>query len=240
MLQNSLSNEYLDKFVMRMLVSLILILFLNNCSSNGQNDRISYLYKKSKEFFPSHLTNHIPEVYDSRSYFITTIKGILSEDTIMKDFAPHRFMLINKYSDEDFKIEYDKIKKVSLKEFSVNDTNQILIGNSLCLAKYNVFEIDGYNEGDKSMNVIKRNMRNKNGVPLPIFRVEEFLDATSTRLSNNFVLLVLDYHSGKVLKAGSCNKVDVEIVPKVWHNGYSRGYAISIIDKIIIYWVIAW
>lgn len=214
--------------------------FLIGSSCNGQFNEMNFLYKKSKEFYPTHLTDHIPELCNSQSFFITTIKGITADDTVMKGFDPHVFMLVNKYSDEDFGVEYGKISKLSLKEFSVNDTNQILIGSNLCLKEYDVVQIGGYNEGEESINIIKRNMRNENNIPLPIFNIEEFVDVTSTRLSKDFVLYVLDYHSGKVLKSGSFIEIDPEVVSRKWSNGYSRGYAISIKEKTIIYWVIAW
>lgn len=220
---------------------MFLTIFPLLCSAcSGQNNQVGFLYNASKSFFPTRLTVHIPEVYHFNSYFITTIRGIEADDTVMKDFAPHKFILINKYSDEDFKKEYGKISRQSLKRISVNDTNQILIGNSLCLKEYDVFQIEGYDEGEESIKVIGRNMRNKDGIPLPIFGIQEFIDITSTRLNRDFSLFIIDYHSGKVLKSGSCNNMDTEIVPKKWHNGYSRGYAISIKDKTIIYWVVAW
>lgn len=217
--------------------STIFLLLFSACS--GKNKQDGFLYNTSKSFFPTRLTDHIPEVYNSRSYFITTIRGVAA-DTVMPDFAPHKFILINKYSGEDFKKEYEKISRQPLIRMSVNDTNQILIGSSLCLKEYDVVQIGGYDEGVESIKVIERNMRNKDGIPLPIFEIEEFIDTTSTRLNKNFVLFILDYHYGKVLKSGSCKKMETDIVPPKSHNGYSRGYAISIKDKTVIYWIVAW
>lgn len=210
------------------------ILFLLFCLMVSCQSKTDKLYFYSIDFFPKGSMSHFPNLNSINDY-ITTLKGAKSIDTITKDFSPHYFMLLRKFTDNEFEEEAEKIRKLSLQKFSTNDSNQIIITQSLCLKEYDVFHLQGFNEGDESKRIIEQNTKNIEGVPLPVFNFSEYNGTTFFRLNSNFEIYLLEAKKHKAER-----KYDIQIVPDKWESGLSRGYAISDIDKCIIYWIVMW
>lgn len=210
------------------------LLFLILWITGSCQSKMDRLYSYSYDFFPKGSMSHFPDINSIYS-INTTLKGTKSIDTSTKDFSPHYFMSLSKLTAQEFKEETEKIRKLSLRKFSVDDSNQILITQSLCLKEYDIIQLQGFNDGIESKRIINQNIKNAEGLPLPLFNLSEFTANTYFRLNNNFVIYLLEAKSYKTDK-----NYDMQIVPDKWESGLSRGYAISDIDKCIIYWIVIW
>lgn len=216
------------------IISLLCIVF--SCQNSQFND----LYKKSIQYYPKHLIEHFPNEIDDNSTYFTSIKFDLEHTDTCHGFQLHDFMLVKQFNADEFNIEFNKILNDSLLVFSSNDTNQVLIGVIIQYDKYKIIHVIGYEEGDESRKILARNMKNSDGLPLPIFNIDNLNGNTSTRLSEDFTIYIIDCMPGKILELGHNSIKNTDILPSKWRNGYSRGYAVSKKRKIVIYWVIAW
>ena len=75
--------------------------------------------------------------------------------------------------------------------------------------------------------------------PVPNFWDSQYItNDTESRLPKDFLIYVLEAHSGKFWNDKYLTKG--KYMPEAWKNGYSKGVAISKKRKVIIYWFIIW
>ena len=219
----------------------ILYILLACCfTASCQNSQFTNEFNKNIEFFPDKLVLHFPSQIEDSCFYISSnfldSAKLESNDGLLV----HEFMLIKQFDKASFKQEMSEIAKNTSTILSCNDTNQFLVGRTWQNAEYNIFTIEGYEDGDESKKIIARNIKNVDGLAIPIFPIREFYKNTATRLSDDFMIYLIDCKSGRFLKRGN-NKLRNEYKwPAKWRNGYSRGYAVSSSKNVIIYWIIAW
>jgi hypothetical protein len=200
----------------------VFLIFLVQCSGQSiskKNDN----YAKAKLKFETNLTNHFPvTIQTSHSIFICN--------------------------------EAPEINKLSfyLYEFGINENtldSLINICNLKNLTNYNWEDscllIVHKNEtiepfDDETVEIINNDSSFCQNINLPI---PNFIDLKSPNsefgisIDKTFKIFVLETKAGN----GSKNKMAPLLsMPKLWRNGFSRGYAISKEKSVLVYWMIQW
>lgn len=74
------------------------------------------------------------------------------------------------------------------------------------------------------------------GLGMEFDKNQVFSEKTTSGLSSNFTIYILESHPGNFWKG----LYPLDYMPEGWKNGFSRGIAVSQKDNIIIYWFVAW
>lgn len=128
----------------------------------------------------------------------------------------------------------NKLKECSIAEY-LSSADELLVLN-----RFTTNKNYGYPDSDEINEDLIDVEGYRDLYPVPNFSnfTEYQSDATHCKLSDDFIILVLDAKPGKFLNED--NLTQGKYMPVDWKNGYSKGVAVSEKRKIIIYWVIIW
>lgn len=188
---------------------LIAIALVASCHQS-QDKKILTDYAESISSFSPDLVDHFPRNLSNKKIsgiYVTSPSGAYAENMA--------YLFLDFYSDSvELEGLLKKVMENNIKGYYPNDTSLIVIGDTI----------------DYS-NQLSR-------VPVPSFLcIEKDFGLNSIRLSNDFLLFVLDAQSGEFVK------VDYESrdkLPPQWKKGYSKGIAINKKKRNVIYWLVVW
>ncbi|WP_161627176.1 hypothetical protein [Flavobacterium subsaxonicum] len=195
------------------------------CGCNGQsNSQNKYL--KSKSEFNDSLTEHFP------NELATYPREIIKDKNISKN---NFCFILYEYKANLNKVDsvLNSIRDISIGKYSSKDP---------CLLIVNRFEtIDTY-ENRKVVEITDSLKVNrdcyKNFYPTPNFINYNSSSKSNGFLDKEFELYVLGAKSGNFWK--EYNLKPNPQMPIEWANGYSKGVAVSLDKKTLIYWFIVW
>lgn len=225
---------------MKKLNIVVLSLIFGQAISCQNNHSFIEKYRNSISIFPNDLTSHFPLYGESNFILNTNIAGNINVDTLHLGFAPLYVMSAVKYTKSEFYKELDLINNLNPVIVNVNDTSVLLIAQTLILREFGYYNVEGYDKGEKSKEVIEKNRKKAGRIPIPVFNLQQYYSETASRLSTDFEILVIDFKPQKVIKINSGEQENFQVLPNGWEHGYSRGFAASNSKQIIIYWIIAW
>ena len=223
------------------LVISFLILILNCCNTNNYSDNPNQTLKHEKETFGKetnikNLLDHFPEKINKRNVYFE----------LNPPSCPPTYKCRAQYGDvflcvkiSDYKEDINKlIKNKIIYKTAYLDSNIII---NLDEFKHNIFP----NE--------KCNKWHPKKIPIPYFEKYDFglgkkeiKKTINDELYFNYTYIIpLDLNvfvimaePGEIWKI-NCKEKRPETLNE-WKHGYSRGYAISEKEKIIVYWVVVW
>lgn len=190
-------------------------------SMKQQNDN----YSQYKGKFPSQLTSHFPtKIVDENSFLIC--------NTNVKRNDLSLYLVINDLSIESIKqIVEDTNKKVK-EVYSVNDS---------CLLKVNSFDTIQLKESQKQAEANDKITDKdcfKSKLPIPNFIDYDYELNQNIWNSSEFSFYVLEAKSVNSFK--QYNLKPNSQMPSNWTNGFSKGIAIDLKSKKVIYWLNIW
>ncbi len=132
----------------------------------------------------------------------------------------------------------DSITDLSLKVYNANDENILVLNSSESLKSMGISK----NEYRSHMNQYN-DLAAKGELPVPNFYFLEFKNfygiETNSKcmLPDDFQIYVLDAKSGITYEP---RKACEYLMPEKWKNGFTKGIAISLKYKMVLYWFATW
>ncbi len=208
---------------------LLLFFILISCDSQNKNSDENLYYLKSKTEFDPFLVSHFPKSLSTDSRIVINSKNVDKNDV--------GFMLVEKNVSDT---SIDSIAK-SLKEKKYTK----YLSSDKCLLIVNSYETIKTHEERTEPDLLEKlriKQDCKDGLlPIPNFidyNIENSLEFNSENYLKGFEIYVLESKSGNHFKEFSL-KPDAQM-PDIWKSGYSKGFAINKVNKIVIYWGIIW
>lgn len=223
------------KFTYKTFLVLFLIISNISCLNTNFDQSIKFYYNKDRGLFPKELTEHFP---DDISEGCIELKSKYSPSKLADScFRPNELYVSIKYNQDNYNILKTKFLQSSY-QLNPNDTNLLLI-MSYC----DVLIVDGYvfrnRENEKTKELARKNSNRDNGIPIPIFILEDFKQVDNPcNLSNDFIIYVIDAQPGIFLDKEIMN--ECVCMPDTWKHGFSRGVALNDSENIVIYWLEIW
>ena len=232
-------------------ILLVLALFFMPCCNSQKQNKIqpetnikksfrSSLdkdYRTSMRFFPKNLVDHFPSTAIDTNFITYSTNIIYSDNNAIENYSFELFVRCKYYEKDSVFIN---LIKETCKRISSHDTNSLLIFS------YIEEENDGFEDlsidalsSVKSRKIAEKNKYNINGYPLPLFDYAKENNISSyTMIDTNFTIYAISAKAGIFIdnKYLRTNKY----LPKNWLHGYSKGYALNEINKLILYWVVVW
>lgn len=210
-----------------------IILVLGGCFISGcmtaQSDRYNdEEYRNQKNEFADVYMAHFPDSLTTHGYISALNQNTNKNDVgfLLYQFNPDKKALIR---------EKEKFEKSAIAVYRGTDT---------CLLRINQFEtletlIRRIEVVDIDTNLLIKQSKCKK-LPVPTFIDFKNPDYGDDALKSDkdFKIYVLEAKSG-VYDEKLQEKPDIQM-PSEWENGFSRGVAINLKDKSIIYWFVMW
>lgn len=208
---------------------LFFFIILTSCNSQNKYSDENLYYIKSKAEFDTFLVSHFPQSLTTNSRIITNSKNVDKNDV--------GFMLIEKnVSDKNIDSIINFLETKKYTKYSTNDE---------CLLVVNSYEtIKTYEERTEPELLESLRIRQdckEDLLPIPNFieyNITNSLEFNSEMYLKDFVIYVIESKSGNHF-----NKLNLKPdfqMPENWKNGYSKGFAVNKLNKIVIYWGIIW
>ena len=205
-----------------MIKYLFFFIFLTSCNSQNKNSDEKY-YLKSKAEFDTFLVSHFPQSLSTSSRIITNSKNVDKNDV--------GFMLVERNVSE---MSFDSIvKSLEAKKYTK------YLSSVECLLVVNSYEtIKTYEE--RTEPELLENLRIKQDckeglLPIPNFieyNIANSLEFNKENYLKDFEIYILESKSGNHFK--EFNLKPNAQMPVNWQNGYSKGFAVDKLNKIVI------
>ncbi len=220
-------------------ITVLATIFINSCQSQPIKNEFRIQFKDDIDLFPVDITNHFPKSFDSNYFSYTTNVNEIANKKAFGGFIPITFYLTCKYTKSEFTILKDSINDLCINTISALDTNILLIFSYFEEDNYFPFQAMEYNPGIESESLKTHNKFNADKFPLPVFNIIDYKDTTTiTRLRKDFVIYGIEAKPGKFQQSNYLS--NSEYLPDKWRHGFSRGYAISNKEFVIVYWLVIW
>ncbi len=216
-------------------LSLVLLFFIFGCNTAIYKQEMQKKYNKSLKFFPLYVVSHFPKEVSDNSWFQTDVP--FNKRLADYCFAHNYLMFEKSYEKSSYLRQKEHYDSLALEMFYTDLASNILIF-SYCDSMKVDGEIYRNQESLERKNLAKHNLKEANGLPVPLFKIDRYKGNTYSGLSNDFKIYILDAKQGKFLKDKYL--YDCECLPKKWKHGFSKGVALSDKRKVIIYWVTVW
>ena len=222
------------KYIAFILITILFSFFYGCNFEISQNEGADYFYIKGYNAINKNLLKHVPKKQPEGF-----ILGLYSAKVDLVDscFGPIKYIVASHYYKTKFDSIYNDFKSKSIKMASVNDTTVLLIF-SYCDVMVGIDGVFNNLESKRNKNLAKHNNSLKDGIPIPLFEIDQFKSNTFSSLPDDFKIYVLEAKSGKYLEDKYLH--DCVCLPKKWKHGFSRGVAMSDKRHVIIYWVTVW
>ena len=201
--------------VLIILFSVFLFACIGSDSQTIDYEQVNKEYEEYKSFFNKKLVEHFPDKIDSNITALT--QSIYNE-------ADYISLTIANNEEQIQSINLPYIAK-----YKSSDT---------CLFVIKSLENLDHRNTDL-VNKISKTCNCKNMLPLFNSEVSRFKNKEiHCKLQDGFTYYVIDAKPGKYLDDKYLKETNY--MPKEWKHGYTRGFAISEEQKVIIYWVAIW
>lgn len=202
--------------------------FVSACMT-AQSDRYNDVeYRNQKNEFANAYVTHFPDSLTKREYIFVSNKNTDKNNVcfLLYQYNPDKEALIH---------EKEKLDQSAIAVYQGTDT---------CLLRINQFETletlrKRIEVVDIDTNLLIKQSKCKK-LPIPTFinfKKTDYRDA-ALKSDKDFKIYVLEAKSG-VYDEKLQEKPDIQM-PVEWENGFSRGVAINMKDKAIIYWFVMW
>ena len=181
------------------------------------------------------LFNHFPEKEPTGfilSYYNAKVK--LADSC----FGPINYVLASFYHHAKYDSLKNHFKILKIKSLYPNDTSVLLVFPYCDVSVGMDGSIIKDLETKKKKKLSRHNNTIHNGIPIPMFEINEFQGSTFSGLPKDFKIYVLGAKPGKYMDDKYLQ--DCVCLPEKWKHGYSKGVALSDKRKVIIYWVTVW
>ena len=211
------------------IISLILLVGFISCKKHDNHDNHATLvYQKDLKQFPSFMVDFFPD----------TIAGIYSTTQTVDTTSECIFYMYYDFDSKNTLKLQKSMEKKSIANYLASDTALVTIKTESTMY---------WDESKKTFyeSLFKNDTQY---YPVPYFETQKDLEkigiknegifsSTSTSgLSNDFIIYVLESKSGLYWKGLKPNKY----MPNDWKNGYSKGICINIRKGITVYWLVIW
>ena len=212
--------------------SLILLMFsFLSCHNQKINNEFENIKNEFTKFYSiKTIFRHFPEKIETNkvvfghwrppsaeSCYGDMYQEMKLDDNDLKNIKDEKFIIVDSlFSDKFFKIDLDKIRD------SILDTNY--------KNTYHLIPIADLNKPDYKLGKIENS----------VFFTDEYkLDTNYKYISpKDLILYVIEAKDGDYWKV-KCPQKRLDF-QNHWEHGFSRGYAISEKEKIIVYWLVVW
>lgn len=212
-------------------ILLIVVSLIVSCSNRKRThikNEVDIKYEKLRSAFDPDFTSHFPE-----RVFQSEIRQLHCSTLSTYEDFPSAHVTLYKTSKEIKKLEINYERQFG-KGINAAESNLLIINNWLSLN-----ETGASVERDEQFKKKMENLGKQNN-PIPNFYELKFSnnEKTETQLSSDFNIFVLEAKKGMFWDLSEMS--DSRYIPTEWKHGLSKGVAISIKQKIIIYWLIIW
>ena len=198
------------------------------------NNDIETNYQSIKSLLGNDFISHMPKQASRNTLYVqSNFESVKTNNANGNKygFTPFRFFIVEQYSKVEFEKKLENVLNIYSIVCDINDTNYVLVCSYINDSWY--FKIKGCASGEESKIVFKRNYRNNNNnIAIPFFNND---DIDNIR---DFKIYLIAAESGTYLREYLPNNKN--LLPKNWQHGYSKGFAISEKENIIVYWVMIW
>ena len=217
-----LNTSYLKIIKQKALVILFSVFLLACTRNNSQTidyKQVNKEYKEYKSFFNKKLVKHFPEEIDSN--IIEDLESLYETSNYQSLVIVTRATIHN--------ITNIKQKHNFIAQYKSSDTCLFVIKSLENLDHRNT----------ELVNKISKTCNCKNKFPILnseglFFKNKEIY----CKLQDGFTYYVIDAKPGKYLDDKYLKETNY--MPEKWKHGYTRGFAISEEEKVIIYWIAIW
>lgn len=208
-----------------------LVVVLTSCQGKKKSpeqlivDYANNKYIEIKSFFPKNLTQHFPNVRSINNItFVETISPLLGTSL--------EFIVVDSIQLDSLIVLQSKLENQSLGRYSSSDS---------CLLVVNRYITSENNYSPDTLNnklLIERPCY-ESLLPVPNFWQFKFTNnETECRLPVGYSLYVIEAEPGKFVEEKLLT--NGWFMPEKWKHGYSRGIALNMESKILIYWLDIW
>lgn len=229
-----LKHNYIFMKKLLIILSFFIFLFLTIGCGNIGIKHMESIYLSKKNQFNQELVSHFPYKLP-KGY----LGGYSDSRTILADscFGPMDFIMYANYDSIEYNYLKAQIDSLMSEYLRPPDANLLLIF-SYCDKLIVNGKLYQNQETQNKKKLANRNLLITNGIPVPLFLIDEYYGNTICGLSKDFNLYVFDAKPGKYLEDKYLQ--DCECLPKEWKHGYSKGVALSDTRHVIVYWTVVW
>lgn len=204
---------------------IITLLSFYSCQANDKNKvQLDARFQHYKSFFKYDMVNHFPEkiLYTPSSIFMDT-------STLDNHIF---FTLEEKWADKNSLVKFiDSLNKVSINKFNAKADSLFVINKFT--NENNIFKQNKY--PDNYLYVDTLNSR----LPVPNFWYKGFnINNTNCNLDSTYTLFIIDAKSGVYWDEKYLTNSNQ--MPTNWSHGFSKGVAVSEINRVVVYWFAIW
>jgi hypothetical protein len=200
------------------------ILLFVHCTGNiNENNEDDYLieYQEKLNQFEKSLVDHFPQrIGDEISFTYSDGSDIFCKSLVLscKRIENDSLLTFERFASDNSRTIYNAY-----------DSCLIIVNRHLALGK------DGLRNFEHD-NLKRSKSCNSKYLPVPKFWDSEFDQSKPIHLTENYKLFVIAAESG--IYSDDLHRLSGRNMPQNWKHGYSRGYAFSLIDSEILYWII--